>query len=357
MYIFRDNNQTFQGNYISCTDAHNNTFEVITRLNIETLISNVLKTKNKDRVKIMDYLNNEDVIYRLGKKYLTIDFNKMNDDACEQGIDITKGLEEDFEKLSTYVVEQIKQEPLILNFPFRDYKSNDYFIKSKYNATTNKIPIVKQINIGTERLHRICATIKDEYIVSLIETLFKSDLLYTVLNDGNYLLNYEVIYNNFENLNPYAFEEMIKEMFEKLHLLKSMQEENYLPNNRYYQVKGSNKVPLTKEEAQAEIKELLNTINEKIENTTNNKVCPIYSKSTAKLALDLLSTELNKSEVIQMLASGELVFKNKNIIKDLQPNNEFNYNLLNLIISLKLSLQDITEYYQKTSTDDFEMCR
>ncbi|MGN1227822.1 MAG: hypothetical protein ACI4TX_04170 [Christensenellales bacterium] len=346
MYIF-NTEENFNGTYICSTIKYNAHYDITKQINLKELEKTTQKANNNFKNEIIDYLNDADTLYRLKKKYITIDFERLQKDI-NNGINVVPALEDDFENLNDYVINQIYNEPLILNLPLRNLESKNYFIKSEQQIKTNKNALIREITIGTERLHRISATLNDEYIINYAENIFRSEQLYDLLSQG-YILNYDLIYANIEELNPFAFEKMSKEMFEKLHLAKVNANKDYLPKNKYLEMKSQNKQPLTTNEVEQKLSQIIKFINDKILLTTNNQLTPIYCQALAKITLSKLQTQLENPKIKKMLKSGELILNDNAIKKDLKTDTVFDANLINFMIQFQLCFEDVLNYLEKTT--------
>ena len=357
MYLFNykdEDTSYFKGKYCSSKLTFNSNYhyDVLRQGNLDFLISSIKKSNNPYKDKIIKYLKDDNVSYRMNKKYLAINFKRLLEDATKENIDVTIELDSEFDKMSTFLIEKIKDEPLIMNLPFKNYNSSSFFIKEENPPKINEIAFVNQMSIGIERLNRICATIEDEFIVSFIEATFKSPQMLSMINEKGYTLNYQLVYKHFEDANPYAFEPMINEMFNKILVTNFKNNAYYVPKNKYFNIISDKRVSMTDTELKDLLLNITNNVNVKVNNISKSRFQPINNAKLVKMASDKLIKEFSKPAIWDMLKNGELTINKTQIMKDLDPSYDCDLNYLNNIMQVCIDLKEIAFYQEKTKMND-----
>ena len=156
-------------------------------------------------------------------------------------------------------------------------------------------------------------------------------------------------------MDPYAFENMEKELMKKLTKCKIEENPNYSPSNMCFSVLNSNQTPLTDDEFNKATNNVQNRIINKLEESTLNSFSPFYNKKIAKLALKDFITFLNAPKTKLLMKSGELKLNDGVIIASFGIGNNFDYFFINSAINAKLCIDEINAYYDYTKIDNLSM--
>lgn len=353
MYTFNENVK-YQGTYLSITTVPESEKDIVFK--IQDLMHTVKDSNHPQKAEIFAYLNKDNVYFRLKKKYIKTDFEKIKADVNLNKSNIIDVIDADFKEIFNVVTTKINDEPLILEFPYiENAPQNSYFIKTKNRIGYNKTHMQKQLGIALERFHRVSRSIQDEYIIFYVQQLFSCPQLEKFLNTYNYCLNYNLIYENLANMDPYAFENMEKELMKKLTKCKIEENPNYSPANMCFSVLNNNQTPLTDDEFIKTTNNVQNRIINKLEESTLNSFSPFYNKKIAKLALKDFIAFLNAPKTKLLMKSGELKLNDGVIIASFGIGNNFDYYFISSAINAKLCIDEINAYYDYTKIDNLSM--
>lgn len=353
MYTF-NNDVKYQGKYLSITDDATNEKDIVFK--IQDLMHTVKDSNHPQKVEIFAYLNKDNVYFCLKKKFIKTDFEKLKTAVKMNKSNIIDDMNADFKNIFNVATTKISEEPLILEFPFiENAPQNSYFIKTKKHIGYNKSHMQKQLSIALERFHRISRSIQDEYIIFYVQQLFSCPQLEKFLNTYNYTLNYNLIYKNLENLDPYAFENMEKELMRKLTECEIKENPNYSPSNLCFTVLENEQTPLNEEEFNQKTTNVKNRIANKLEETTYNSFNPFYNKKIAKVALTDLFNFLDTPKTKRLMKSGELYLNDGFIIASFGYGDKFDYYFISSAINAKFCIDELNAYYDYIKIDNLSM--